>query len=188
VNEQAYIWIVRWGDFQHYAPERDRAPAWIKNYTKQHDDERYTDLTLRRRAVLHDLRLAFARASGLLRCDTQKISGRILAQVRVDDIKALSDAGFIQLVSREVLEARLEDLYSRSRQPSSPRARPRAREEVDREEEVEKEIDRDPSVVSEVPPVAEPTANSTGISQQSEPTGPELIGDFIQRVAEGGRP
>jgi hypothetical protein len=27
-----YIWIARWGDFQHYAPRRDRGPAWIKDY------------------------------------------------------------------------------------------------------------------------------------------------------------
>jgi hypothetical protein len=133
VGDNQYIWITRWGDFQHYAPERDRAPAWIKNYTKQLDDERYTSLTPRRRALLTDLRLVFARTSQQLLYNTRTLSGRILVQVRDDDIQALVHTGLIELISRETLEQRLEELYNSSRPNSRPRTRPRTREEVEEE-------------------------------------------------------
>lgn len=55
-----YVWITRWDEFQHYKPERDRAPAWIKDYTKQMNDDRYLRLTDRQRALLRDLRDVFA--------------------------------------------------------------------------------------------------------------------------------
>lgn len=112
-----WIWISRWEDFQHYQPERDRAPAWIKQYTKQLDDDRYTDLSPRRRALLNDLRVAFARTSGRLRATTQVLSKRTLSRVFSSDLRALNDAGFIEFVSRPMLEERLERVYA-SRAPA----------------------------------------------------------------------
>ena len=44
MNDELWIWVTRWDDFQHYTPEPDRAPAWIKSYTKQLDDDRYLSL------------------------------------------------------------------------------------------------------------------------------------------------
>jgi hypothetical protein len=128
VGEQLYVWIVRWAEFQHYTPERDRAPAWIKDYTRQLDDDRYLDLTLHQRGLLADLRLAFSKARADLELDRSRLSARLGATVYQRDLEALNHAGFIEFISRETLEQRLDLLYSRSR----PRARPRAREEVEK--------------------------------------------------------
>lgn len=125
----AWIWICRWEDFQHYRPERDRAPAWIKSYTKQLDDDRYRRLSLHQRGVLDSLRIAFAQAHGKLSADTRQLSYRVGGRVAVVQLKALCDAGLIAIVSRDVLEQRLEALYNKS----SPHARPRAREEGEEE-------------------------------------------------------
>lgn len=148
-----YIWILRWGDFQHYAPERDRAPAWIKAYTKQHDEDEYRALTGAQRAVLHDLRIAFARARGKLTKDTRGISQRIALRVTNATLEALNDAGYIEFVSRATLERRLEEFYaSRARAPAHQK-------EEEREEEVEVEIEPravTSSVNGDAPPPLEP--------------------------------
>lgn len=111
----AWIWITRWQDFQHYQPERDRAPAWIKEYTKQLDDDRYLRLSMYQRAVLHDVRTAFARAHGRLPTDTRQLTQRIGHRVTSVNLDALNHAGFIDYVSRPVLEQRLDQLYSNAR-------------------------------------------------------------------------
>lgn len=117
MTDPTYIWIVRWDDFQHYAPERDRAPAWIKAYTKQHDEDEYRTLTGTQRAVLHDLRIAFARARGKLMSDTRALSQRISLRVTSETLETLNHAGYIEIVSRPVLEQRLEAFYaSRARE------------------------------------------------------------------------
>lgn len=110
-----WIWICRWDDFQHYPARRDRGPAWIKDYTKQLDDDRYLSLSNRQRALLADLRLMFATSRARLRHDASTIGARRRAETRHADLKALSDAGLIEVCSRERLELHLEFLYSRSR-------------------------------------------------------------------------
>lgn len=117
LTHDRYIWIVRWADFQHYTPERDRAPAWIKTYTKQLDDDRYTDLPPRRRQLLNDLRLAFGRTSYRLSDDTRTLSRRLVTKVRRDDLDALNHAGLIEYISKATLDQRLEQLYA-SRAPA----------------------------------------------------------------------
>lgn len=128
-----YIWISRWEDFQHYKPERDRAPAWVKMYTKQLDDDRYLDLNPTQRGLLADLRLEFSRARAELRLNRRRLTLRLGMTVYQRDIDRLNHAGFIDLISRETLEQRLDLLYRNS----SPHARPRARREGEEEEEVE---------------------------------------------------
>lgn len=130
-DTREYIWISRWEEFQHYKPERDRAPAWIKAYTKPLDDDRYLKLSTHSRGLLHDLRMAFARAHGELPMNTRQLSHRLHYRVTTPHIELLNHAGFIDILSRQTLEQRLEELYS----DSSPRARPRAHREVEREEE-----------------------------------------------------
>lgn len=125
---ERWIWIVRWPEFQHYTPERDRAPAWIKDYPRQLDDARYLRLTDRQRALLGDLRRVFATMRGRLPDDAAMIARRRGRQTRDVDLEALSHAGLIEFCSRQVLDQRLEKLYA-------SRARPRAREEVEGEEE-----------------------------------------------------
>lgn len=138
----AWIWIVRWEEFQHYTPSRDRGPAWIKAYAAQLDDERYLRLTDRQRALLWDIRLMFSASRGRISYgspttlrhtsddaptslrrrsdDAALISRRRNSQTRNADIEALNHAGFIEIVSREGLEQRLEKLYA-SRAPARSR-------------------------------------------------------------------
>ncbi len=143
-----YIWIVRWGDFQHYKPERDRAPAWLKTYTKELDDERYLRLTTHQRALLHDLRRAFARTHGRLARDSRQLTHRFHVRVTSAQLEALNHAGFIDFCSREVLEHRLELLYT-------SRARDRAHHP-----EVEEEKEQEPSVQPSTREPARPTADT----------------------------
>lgn len=165
-----WIWVSRWEDFQHYRPDPHRAPAWIKSYTKQLDDDEYRSLTPVQRALLHDLRLAFAKAHGKLSTGTRQVRGstataprqhhesitrgtrqlsqRLGYRVTTASLEALRHAGFIEFVSRETLEHRLEKLYSP----------PRARVEVEKEKEKEKErsLDADAS-----PPVTDVVLNGS---------------------------
>jgi hypothetical protein len=117
MTEERYIWICRWEEFQHYKPERDRGPAWIKDYTKQMLDDRYLALTDRQRALLRDLRDVFAMTGGRLLDDAPTIARYRHRHTRDDDLRALNHAGLTLSLSREDLERSLESLYS------SPRAR-----------------------------------------------------------------
>jgi hypothetical protein len=130
-GDERYIWIARWNEFQHYAPARDRGPAWIKDYTAQLDDGRYLRLSDRQRALLRDIRDVFAVLRGQLPDDTRMITRRRGSQTRRVDLEALSDAGFIEFVSRPALERHLEELYA-SHAPARS-------QEQEQEEEAEKE-------------------------------------------------
>jgi hypothetical protein len=117
---EEWVWISRWEDFQHYQPERDRAPAWIKDYTKQLSDYRYLALTDRQRALLSDLRRSFAVTSGWVPRSVAVISRHRHRQTFRSDLEALNHAGFIEFCSRESLENRLDQLYA-SRAPARSR-------------------------------------------------------------------
>jgi hypothetical protein len=127
MSDELYIWISRWREFQHYRPQRDRGPAWIKDYTRQLDDDRYLNLTDRQRALLSDLRRIFAVTLLRVPHDTRAITRHRHSQTFRSDLEALNHAGFIEVVSREVLEQRLEELYRSSR--------PEAETEVEKETE-----------------------------------------------------
>ncbi len=128
MTDQLFVWVCRWEDFQHYLPKRDRGPVWIKDYTAQLDDDRYLSLNAHQRAVLHDIRIAFASARGKLPKDTRKLSNKLSIRVTKPTLEALNDAGFVEFLSREVLDNRLEKLYSRSRSKSKKKRKinPRA--------------------------------------------------------------
>lgn len=160
-----WIWVVRWSDFQHYTPERDRAPAWIKTYTKQLDDDRYLRLTLQQRAVLHDIRSAFARAHGRLTSEPRAVTQRIGRRVTSAQLDALSHAGFIELCSRKTLEQRLDQLYAsrapaRSKEEELPSVVRNAREGLgtngpDPRASEEDEPGRDPDALAKIRAMAE---------------------------------
>ena len=109
-----YILISRWREFQHYKPNRDRGPAWIKDYTAQLNDARYWQLTDRQRALLRDLRDVFAMTRACLPHDAAMVARARHSQTRHSDLKALNRAGFIEVISRATLEQRLEELYNNS--------------------------------------------------------------------------
>jgi hypothetical protein len=144
MSDQTFIWITRWEDFQHYAPERDRAPGWIKAYTKQLSDDRYLNLTSAQRALLHDLRCEFARAHGELTNDTRRIAQRIGLRVTNGNLEALNHAGFIEFLSREALDLALDKFYA-------SRARDRAHQrEVEKDGEQEQDTPEGPSAEDKV--------------------------------------
>lgn len=138
-DDDTYIWITRWEDFQHYPPERDRAPVWLKDYTKQDDDDDYRHLTFALRGLLASLRREFARSHCKLRYtpaesarrsrddlatsqrrsrdDLVALTRRTGQRVRREHIEALNHAGFIELISRATLDTRLEEFYA-SRAPA----------------------------------------------------------------------
>lgn len=134
-GSQEYLWICRWEQFQHYPPREDSGPAWIKAHTKQLSDDRYLDLTAAQRAVLHDLRMEFARSRGRLTSDPRRITQRLCMKVTRAQLEALNHAGFIEFVSREVLEEALERFYA-SRAPARSLE---AEAEKDSDGEAEKE-------------------------------------------------
>ena len=151
-DDDRWIWISRWEEFQHYKPERDRGPAWLKTYVKQLSDSRYLNLTDRQRALLHDLRMIFAMTScrvpyGNVTGTSRESHGNATGQSRErhgnatavsryrhrqtfrSDMDALNHAGFIEYLSRDGLENRLDLLYA-SRAPARSKEK-----EVEKEEE-----------------------------------------------------
>lgn len=126
---QLYVWCRNWERFQHYST---RNPTWIKSYTELLHDDSYLRLTSARRALLHDLWLAFTLARRCLPLDITMLNRRLNCQAKMADYKSLSDAGFIELVASRVLAER-ERAYSDALASRAP-ARSRDKEvEVDKE-------------------------------------------------------
>jgi hypothetical protein len=97
MSERWRIEIPRWDDFQHY---KDRTrPTWIKDYTKQIDDEAYLELSAAQRGLLHDLRLLCAMSAGDIPTSLITISRRLGYKVSSASLEALNHAGFIRLTS-----------------------------------------------------------------------------------------
>jgi DNA polymerase III alpha subunit len=71
--------------------------------------------------------MMFATFRGRLTHDVPMIARQRNTQTRHDDLEALIHAGFVDVCSRETLESRLDELYSRSR--------------AEKEKEKEKELD-----------------------------------------------
>ena len=154
MNDQ-YVWISRWSDFQHYRPNPERGPAWIKQHTSQLSDDRYLSLTDRQRSLLHDLRMVFSAFRGRLPRNTLTIARQRHRQTFRSDIDALEQAGLIQIISRETLEQRLDLFYRRSRV----------------EVEVEKEEDKNP-------PLPQPSTYNGGSSPQALPDLADVLKDM----------
>lgn len=87
-----YLVVERWEDFQHY---KNRAPLWIKNYTRLLHDDIYLALTGHQRAVLHGIWLVYASSACRLLFDAPSVSKRLSLRVTSSDLKALRKAGYI---------------------------------------------------------------------------------------------
>jgi hypothetical protein len=87
-----YLVVERWEEFQHY---KNRAPLWIKNYTRLLHDDTYLGLTGHQRAVLHGIWLVYASSACRLLFDAPSIGKRLSLRVTSADLKALKKAGFI---------------------------------------------------------------------------------------------
>lgn len=119
MSEPQYIHIRNWGRYQHH---KNRAVPWIKDYARQLSDDEYRDLSFHQRGLLHDLRLEYLRTQGRgIRDTTATLTRRLGQRVMRRDVEALSDAGLIELSSRQTLEpvyARIEE--SREENPLTP--------------------------------------------------------------------
>ena len=107
----AWIVVRNWERFQHY---RNRNPVWIKTYLELLDNDAYLGLPPRARALLHGVWMAYARARGELRYEPDAspmrrrygsgaLDKRVRMRVYCDDIKRLSDAGFIEVSASKPL-------------------------------------------------------------------------------------
>jgi hypothetical protein len=96
MTEERWIVIPGWDKFQHRDAGRSgRGPIWIRDYTDQLNKDEYRALTYHQRGLLRDLRLSFALAQGQLGGSTQLLSRRLGATIKVRDLEALANAGFI---------------------------------------------------------------------------------------------
>jgi hypothetical protein len=104
---ERYIWIRNWHKFQHYG--NHRTPPWIKSYIELLSDDHYLNLSHHQRGVLHGLWLAFASSRRQLILDTRSLSRRLNGRVTTQQLEALIDAGFIEVIASNVLAERLQD-------------------------------------------------------------------------------
>lgn len=91
MNDQGYIEVVGWADFQHY---KDRDPPWIKLHRKLLDNYGWACLQDASKAHLVGIWLLAARHHNRLPADPEWIRQRIGANDTVN-LQALMDAGFI---------------------------------------------------------------------------------------------
>jgi len=119
-SEREWIVVRNWERFQHPDAARSSVPPWIKNYTELLSDEAYLTLTPNRRSLLHAVWMEYARSRRRLPVATASLAHRFAMVVRMRDLEALRDAGFID--------------FSASK-PASEGARRAARVEKRRREE-----------------------------------------------------
>lgn len=123
-----WISVRNWRKFQHYDPAK-RRPVWIKNNLDLLAKDEYRELTAHQRAVLHGLWLEYASSGCQLRVNTASLSARLNLRVSSRQLKALSDAGFIDIVASKALASGYQDASPevekrREENPSLPQPGP----------------------------------------------------------------
>jgi hypothetical protein len=104
----SWISVRNWRKFQHYDPAK-RAPKWIKVYAELMSDDAFLQLTLPQRGILVSIWLEYASARCALRGETASLSRRIGGRVTSAQLKALTDAGFIDIVASKTLADGYQD-------------------------------------------------------------------------------
>ena len=170
--EMADHWIVirNWDRFQHY---RDRRPPWIKCYLELMSDDAYLELSSNRRALLHGLWMTFALSRGVVTANTRRLSELVHQRVTSQDLQALSQAGFIQLVASKPLALPLaEPEQDASARATRANALARGREKKE--------------TVRAVPSLRPSRANE---GSETEPGGTESESDekYFERLVRGWR-
>lgn len=97
MSDARWIVIPRWDEFQHPDVLRSNTPPWIKNWTRLLHDDAYLGLTDLQRAILHGLWLLYAATRRQVPLSTRSLSRQLNLRVSSVQLKALNDAGFIQL-------------------------------------------------------------------------------------------
>lgn len=121
MSDGDWIVIPNWERFQHY---RDRRPLWIKVYVSLLDDPDFLGLTDHQRGLLFSLWLLYASSGCQVRANTASLSRQINGRVSSVQLKALSDAGFIELSASRPLAKRYLRERERERPPISPKKKP----------------------------------------------------------------
>lgn len=89
-----WIVVTNWDRFQHY---KDREPLWIKLYTEINSRAEWLSLSWQARGLLTTIWAEYARARTHLRVkDVARLCNQPL---RTQHIKALIDAGFIEITA-----------------------------------------------------------------------------------------
>lgn len=99
MSDSGWVVVARWDEFQHPDVARSKVPPWVKNHTRLLSDEAYLNLTPHQRAVLHGLWLEYARTRRQLTANTASLTRRLALRVTTRQLKALNEAGFIQIVA-----------------------------------------------------------------------------------------
>jgi hypothetical protein len=106
MNEDGWIVIPNWPDFQHY---KDRDPTWIKDYVSQLHDDDWQSLSITERGALQTLRLMYAASDGKLPTSVAR-SAIVSRGIRISRIlERLSDAGLIEVRASKPLAQRREE-------------------------------------------------------------------------------
>ena len=111
--EEMWIHIPNWDEFQHPDVGRsNRTPVWIRNYTRLLHKDAYLELTAHQRGVLHGLWMLYALSGCQLRANTASLTRQLAVRVSSAQLKALVDAGFIEVSAcRPQAQKRREEKY-----------------------------------------------------------------------------
>jgi hypothetical protein len=99
-DQERWIIIPRWDEFQHRDMARSTIPPWIKNLTRLLGDDDYLALSQSQRGILHGLWLLYAQhRRNLSEAQARHKLSTSAAEARRwrDNLEALNHAGFVEV-------------------------------------------------------------------------------------------
>lgn len=119
--DDGWIVIPNWRRFQHY---KNRIPKWIKVYTELTSDPAFLGLAPAERGLLISLWLEYTNSRGLVQVRRGFVTSLARQRFRKGHLKALIDAGFIEVSASKPLAKRKQnaspELLRNSREATSP--------------------------------------------------------------------
>ena len=97
-GEDLFIRVLDYDGLQHYKPQPNRSPVWIKLYLSILDDYRFHRLTDTAKLDLLLLQLLASTCQNKIKFDRLWIKGRLSLKHKLN-IEKLQDAGFIEVFS-----------------------------------------------------------------------------------------
>jgi hypothetical protein len=106
VSDGRYIVPRNWANFQNADVWKKSGgrPPWIKLYHRLLDNDDYLALTPKRQSILVGIWMLYARKGRPILEHTASISRALGQRVSSADLEALSNAGFIEVLSRDARE------------------------------------------------------------------------------------
>jgi hypothetical protein len=93
MSDDRWIIVHNWERFQY---RTDRPMTWIQNHVALTRDPDYLALNGHLRAVLHGVWMEYAGSNGRLPADPLQLSRRLSLCIRLEHLRALKDAGFLE--------------------------------------------------------------------------------------------